>query len=225
MEIPLIDLESEMSLLERVTIEGLLAHIRPAISIELGTSLGASLRQITSWSNRVHTFDLTLKVDPHDYDNVEFHIGDSHKLLSPLLSALQHESQTVQFVLVDADHSPAGVRQDLIDLLESPAIAYCLVALHDTANERVRRGIESVPLHEYGKIAWMDLDFVPSRKQPQRLAEAWGGLGLILMDVSHEGAGAAPAPLPPAHNPFRHARDWLARTRRLGGALRRRLTP
>ena len=225
MEIPLIDLESEMSLLERVTIEGLLAHIRPAISIELGTSLGASLRQIASWSKRVHTFDLTLKVEPRDYDRVEFHIGDSHKLLSPLLSALHHESQTVQFVLVDGDHSPAGVRQDLIDLLDSPAIADCLVALHDTANDDVRRGIESVPLHDYGKIAWMDLDFVPSRKPPQRLAEGWGGLGLILIDVSHKGPGAAPARCPPAHNPFRQVRALLARTRRLGGGLRRRLTP
>jgi hypothetical protein len=222
MDIPFRDNDSQMSLLERAVITALLAELRPEVAIELGTWTGASLRQIAAWSQHVHTFDLTPKVDRSDYPGVEFHIGDSHKLLPELLAALEAKSQHAQFVLVDGDHSPGGVRQDLLDLLNSSAILDCVIALHDTANESVRRGIDSVPFRDYDRtIAWMDLDFAPSAQQARRLTEAWGGLGLIL--ISYDDRGRSGLRMQQAERPadaFRYARRLAASARRMASRLR-----
>ena len=227
MDIPFRDDDSQMSLLERGVITGLLAELRPEVAIELGTWTGSSLRQIAAWSQHVHTFDLALKVDRSEYPGVDFHIGDSHKLLPGLLASLETESQFAQFVLVDGDHSPGGVRQDLLDLLNSSAIMDCVIALHDTANESVRRGIESVPFRDYDStIAWMDLDFAPSQQRAHRLAEAWGGLGLIL--ISHDERGRSGLRMRQAERPddaFRHARRVVASARRVASRGRRGLGP
>lgn len=83
------------------------------MAIELGTFRGGSLRTLSAYSGHVHTFDLTLQIDPEDFPNVTFHVGDSHQLLPDVLAQLAAEDVDVGFVLVDGDHSPDGVRQDL----------------------------------------------------------------------------------------------------------------
>jgi len=203
---------------------GLLAEIRPAVAIELGTSTGASLRQIVGWSQQVHTFDLALQVDQTAYPGVESHIGNSHELLPQLLASLEARAEFAQLVLVDGDHSPAGVRQDIVDLLSSPAIMDCVIALHDTANESVRRGIDSVPFRDYDStIAWMDLDFVPSRQRARGVSEAWGGLGLMLISHDDRGrSGLRALEADRAVDAFRHVRRLVAGGRRVAvRALRR----
>jgi hypothetical protein len=223
MEVPLKDPRSMMSLLERVAIEGLLADIRPTTSIELGTSRGGSLRRIAAWSDRTHSFDLSLQVDPGDFPTVTFHVGDSHALLPKLLGELEERRETVQFVLIDGDHTPEGVRRDLLDVLRSPAVTDCAIVLHDTANEAVRHGVESVPFEEFGKVAWADLDFVPTNNPQQRASDGWGGLGMILTDASRKGPGVRPPAAGVTPDPWRHVRGVRRRARRLGGEARRQL--
>jgi hypothetical protein len=216
MDVPLMDPESQMSLLERLAIEALLAHIRPKVAIELGTYRGGSLRRIAAWSEHVHTFDLTLKVDPSEFPAVSFHVGDSHALLPTVLAELEQRGESVDFVLIDGDHSPDGVRRDVLDVLASSASNSSAIVMHDMGNEAVRRGVESIPFADFSKVAWADLDFVPTQRSPHGATEGWGGLGMLLTDGLREGPGAVPPRAAPASDPWRHVREAHRRTRRLG---------
>lgn len=182
----------QMTAGERVALEGMLAQLKPAVSVELGAHLGGSLGRIATHSKTVHSFDLTLQVSQADYPNVQFHIGDCHELLPALLRDLTSAGQTVSFSLIDGDHSPAGVRQDLQHLLESPAVGTGIILLHDVTNEAVRAGIESVPWTQFSKVAEVNLDLIVGVLPTGPLSEGWAGFGLIVLDAERTGPGASP---------------------------------
>jgi Methyltransferase domain len=205
----------QMSFGERAALEGLLSQLKPRLSIELGTAQGGSLERIAFHSERVHTFDL---IDPPinraSYANVEFHVGDSHEALPDELARLVTEGRTVDFALVDGDHSADGVRQDLEDLLASPAVANTIIVLHDTVNEMVRAGIEQVHLEAFPKVAYVELDFVAGYmfREPSLLHELWGGLGLVIVDSARLSYFTQPvrqARYYEAYDLFRRARDLI----------------
>jgi hypothetical protein len=169
---------------ERAALEGLLAQIRPALSVEIGTARGGSLRRLAHWSEEVHAFDLAPEVDRSEFPNVIFHVGDSHELLEPFLDELARQGRNVDFALVDGDHRPAGARRDLEALLESPALGQSTIVMHDTMNEGVRRAFERIDWGSYGKLAYLDLAFVQLDQSLSGLGDRWGGLGLVLIDES-----------------------------------------
>jgi hypothetical protein len=119
-------------------------------------------------------------------DNVTLHTGDSHELLAPFLAELTEACTNVDFVMVDGDHSPEGVRQDLQDLLDSPALARTIILIHDAANERVRQGIDAVHFPAWPKVAHVELDWIPGQlfAEPALRNELWYGLGLVIVDSS-----------------------------------------
>lgn len=167
---------------ERAALEGLLADIRPRLAIEIGTAQGGSLERIAAYSEEVHTFDFEGQVDEAAFPNVTFHYGDNHVLLPQLLAEFERDGRNVDFVLVDADHTTAGVRRDFEDLLRSGAVRETYIALHDTMNEGVSRGLEAVDLDDYPKVAFSDLGFVELDPHARGLRELWGGLGLVICD-------------------------------------------
>ncbi len=171
-----------MALGERAAMEGVLCQLQPELSIEIGTAEGASMRRIAAHSGEVHSFDLT-SPSLGAPGNVTLHTGDSHQLLPEFLHQLAEEGLEVGFVLVDGDHSPEGVRRDLEDLLDSPAIAQTVILIHDTANETVRSGIDSVAFEEWDKVGHVELDWVPGHvfKDSELRHEIWCGLGLVLI--------------------------------------------
>lgn len=173
-----------MSFGERVALEGLLCSWKPRLSIEIGTATGGSLRRIAAHSHHVHSFDIIEPPDRPSFSNVTFHVGDSHELLPNLLKELESRGETVDFVLVDGDHSVEGVWQDIHDLLESRAVRCCLIVLHDTMNPAVRAGAEAIRYRVYPKVAYVHLDFVAGNvyKTPTITNELWGGLGLVIVD-------------------------------------------
>jgi Methyltransferase domain len=179
------DPDWQMSFGERSALEGVLAQLQPRLSIEIGTAEGGSLRRIAAHSEETHSFDLVL---PHEevrsLPGVTLHTGDGHELLPRLLADLAEAGRNVDFVLVDGDHSTEGVRRDIEDLLESPAIAQSLILMHDTMNEVVRAGLEEVRYGAYPKVAYVDLDFVPGYmfQEPSLKHELWGGVGLVWVD-------------------------------------------
>ncbi len=147
---------------------------------------GACLRRIALHSQEVHSFDL----DPPSLEqpaNVMLHTGDSHELLPPFLQALAEHNRNVDFVIVDGDHTPEGVRHDLEHLLDSRAVAHTLILVHDVANEQVRQGIEDVRFAAWPKVAHVELDWIPGRlfAEPALRNELWYGLGLIIVDAAH----------------------------------------
>jgi hypothetical protein len=180
----------EMSPGERAAVKGVLGELQPAVAIEIGTAQGGSLRRIAAAAGHVHAFDESPPpVDLAELTNVTFHTGDSHELLPEALEQLERSGARVGFVLVDGDHTSAGVQRDVEDLLASPAISESLIMLHDTANPEVRSGLDAIDFSAWGKLTWVDLDWVPGfvfREGPSR-GEAWGGLGVIV-------AGDADAP-------------------------------
>ncbi len=177
----------QMSYGERTTLEGMLAMIHPDTAIEIGRAEGGSLRRIAAHSRRVISLDV---VEPSsaisELTNVSALVGDSHTLLPAELRRIADENGNVDFVLVDGDHSRAGVRQDMLDLLASDAVARTVILAHDTLNEEVRAGLNDLDYDRYEKVAWVDLDFVPGyvARLPARLGECWGGLGLVVVDAS-----------------------------------------
>jgi hypothetical protein len=176
-----------MSFGERAAIEGVLTQSKPRLALELGTAQGGSLERIAEHSDEVHTFDLIEPpLDRTRFPNVQFHVGDSHRLLPEVLSVLAESGRNVDFVLVDGDHSSAGVRRDVLDLLDSPALGHSIILLHDTANESVRTGIESVSFESYPKVAYVELDFVAGYlfRESSLRHELWGGVGLVVVDAA-----------------------------------------
>jgi hypothetical protein len=203
---------------ERVALEGLLAGTRPALAIELGTARGGSLRRICAHSDEVHSFDLAPEL-PEAPPNATLHIGDCHVLLPKALSAFEAEGRNVDFVLVDGDHTPSGVRQDLEDLLGSGALRSTVIVLHDVLNEFTRAGIESVDLAAYPRLEFVGLDFLTRRVSPRATEEVWGGLGLMI--VGRPGAFAGRLVRPADETADGGRLCWLARPwRRARRALR-----
>jgi hypothetical protein len=177
----------QMSFGERAALEGLLIQLKPRLSIELGTAEGGSLDRIAFHSDEVHSFDLVApQLSVAEASHVTIHTGDSHEMLPIQLDRFAEEGRNVAFALVDGDHSSAGVRQDIEDLLNSPAIGLTVILIHDTANPVVRAGLDAIRYTTWPKVVHVDLDFVAGYMfQEERLRyELWGGLGLILTDSS-----------------------------------------
>jgi len=175
----------QMSLGERAAVEGVLAQLKPELAIEIGSAEGACLRRIAAHAGEVHSFDLVAPVGEPP-DNVTLHTGDSHELLPAFLARLADQSKTVDFVLVDGDHTPEGVRRDVEDLLDCTALAQTVILIHDTANERVRRGLDAVRFAAWPKVAHVELDWIPGQlfAEPALRNELWYGLGLVVLDSS-----------------------------------------
>jgi hypothetical protein len=212
----------QMSLGERAALEGLLVALKPTLSIELGTAQGGSLERIALHSNEVHTFDLIdPPLDRGRFENVTFHVGDSHELLPALLTELAGLGRNVDFVLVDGDHSSGGVKSDVTDLLDSPAVASTVIVMHDTLNENVREGLEQVPYEAYPKVSHIDLDFVGGYmfRQEALRYELWGGLGLLLVDAKRRAYFSHPVRQQRYYSPypiFREMRDLVVERDRNG---------
>lgn len=220
----------QMAYGERAAIEGLLCAVRPVLAVEIGTAEGASLRRIAAHSTEVHSFDLVppkLELPGH----VTVHTGDAHELLPAELARIAGEGRNVDFVLVDGDHSAAGVRRDIEDLLSSDAVRRTVIVAHDTGNERVRAGLDAVDYAAWPKVVHVDLDFVPGHLGRDRFGgELWYGLGLVIVDADDPRT----APPGPVQTERHHggallaiARDAIAQT--AGGRptpddARRRLT-
>ncbi len=173
-----------MTLDERAALEAILVSMKPSVAIEIGTAGGGSLARISRHSTAVHSFDLAqhLEVTAERFGNVTFHFGDSHELLPALLDRLAEAETTIDFVLVDGDHSAHGVRRDLEDLLASPCTESTVILIHDTLNERVRAGLEQIEWNAFEKVSFVDFDFLTGRlfRDGAFRDELWGGFGLVI---------------------------------------------
>jgi hypothetical protein len=182
----------QMSRGERAAIEGVLAAMKPTVAIEIGSMQGACLRRIALHAEEAHSFDLNPPTLPMPA-NVVLHTGNSHELLPTFLAEQAAEDRNVDLVVVDGDHSSEGVRQDIDDLLDSPALKRSVILIHDTANERVRRGLDAVHFNAWPKVTYVALDWIPGYlfAEPALRNELWFGLGLVIVDSSQLAYGNA----------------------------------
>ncbi len=203
----------QMTLGERAAMEGLLARLKPALAIEIGTAEGGSTRCLARHCTEIHSFDL---VHPQglteELPMVTTHTGDSHELLPAFLEQLAAAGRRVDFVLVDGDHSADGARRDVEDLLASPAVEGAAIVLHDSANDEVRAGLRAAAIEDHPSVAYLDLDFVAGHLSAPGMpyeGQLWGGLGLVIADPGARAAGRCVQPdlFEPAGDLLRVARD------------------
>lgn len=175
---------------ERFALEGLLATLKPRLAIEIGTARGGSLRRIAAHSGEVHSFDIVPEIEglEGELPNVRTHVGDSVELVPEFLSGLEEEGKEVDFVLVDGDHSAAGVRRDAEALLASEACRRTVLVFHDAANDDVRAGLEAVRFQDSARVAYANLNFIPGYlvADPMRHLEIWNGLAIVLLDADRQ---------------------------------------
>jgi hypothetical protein len=207
------DRSSQMSFGERAAFEGVLAQVRPHVAIEIGTAEGGNLRRIANYSAVVHSIDVDHRPVGTLPANVQLHTGGSAEMLPALLAALLSAGDSLDFVLVDGDHSYEGIKSDLELLLESRCTAQTVILVHDTMNAEVRAGVESVPLDDYPGVVYYELDFVPGYVYRRGAARntAWGGLGLILTDRERCGEYAMSPRQDLYHEPFEALQELRAR--------------
>lgn len=178
-----------MAIGERAALEGLLSQLRPQLAIETGTAQGGSLRRISVHATEVHAFDIVPEVKEleKEISNATVHIGDSSVTLPEVLSDFAAAGRHVDFALIDGDHTYDGVRRDIEAVLASDACTQTVIVFHDTANDEVRAGIESIDLPRHPKVALCVLDYVPGflvvKEHPQYSHAAWNGLGLVVLDA------------------------------------------
>lgn len=223
--IPILDVAAwQMVPGERAALVGLLSQVRPDLAIEIGTAEGGSLRCISQYSGEVLSFDLVAPApELRELANVTFHTGDNHELLPKVLTELTDAGRSVDFVLVDGDHTASGVEQDVRDLLASDAIRSTVVVFHDTMNDEVRAGLQRIDYAGEPKVAYCDLDFVSGRLNYGGVFhhQLWGGLGVMVVDAERATVGSASPTSRDAYSVFdlvAPARDALIAFERAGGA-------
>jgi hypothetical protein len=176
---------------ERLAMMALLGWLKPACSIEIGTREGGSLAVIAANSGKVFTLDM----DPdcqkaaQPFPNAEFIVGSSQEKLPGVLRTIEEQHLSLEFVLVDGDHSEDGVRGDIECLLKYKPKRPCYILMHDSFNPFCREGMASAPWEQCPYVNRVDFDFVPGKLHPPGDThyshpvsdEMWGGLGLAVL--------------------------------------------
>jgi len=163
-----------MSPVERLVIVGLLEILKPNRSLELGHRFGGCTEYIAKYSREVVSVDIdeTVLESCKRWKNVEAMHADS----SSALMDLSARGKRFDFALIDADHSFASARDDL---LKTAALADTIV-LHDSFNPECRSGylaaLEQLDVYS-------DLDLADGHIQSDGL---WGGLGVVVTSLKRD---------------------------------------
>jgi Cephalosporin hydroxylase len=182
-----------MSPAEQMAMVYLLEHTRPRVAIEVGTRFGGSLQVLSKYCGRVYSLDIDPEVPKRlagKYQNVEYIIGPSTETLPALMKRLTEEKAEVGFILVDGDHSAAGVKADIDNALQYKPIVPLYIIMHDSFNPECRQGLAEARWTDNPHVHAVELDFVPGAVNPSPyfLNEAWGGLALgILLPEPRQG--------------------------------------
>jgi len=168
---------------ERLALTALLACHRPRCAIEVGTFQGGSLSLLSQYSEMVFSIDIDPSIPEkfQQFKNVSFLTGPSSVVLALLLKELDDAEIAVDFILIDGDHSPEGVKRDITSLLSYVPQKPLFVMLHDSYNPGCRQGMLEADWARSPYVAWVDIDFIPGRiveHDGPFHGELWGGLAL-----------------------------------------------
>src|SRR5438045_6039713 len=133
----------QMSAAERIALAGVLARTKPKGALEVGVYFGGSLSLTSQFAERVIGID----IDPQVRDrfecppNAEIWVADSEVGIPAALSYFDRAGIPLNFVLIDADHSPAGIARDLGLILRYVPREPLIILMHDSGNPGCRGGI------------------------------------------------------------------------------------
>lgn len=182
------DSQWEMSHAERHLLRGLMDRIRPRLAIEVGTFRGGSLSVISAYSQNVFSLDIDPSIPERlkHIKNTQYLIGHSAKSLPMLLDSLRSKNLWPDFILIDADHTEAGVRGDIQNVLKRQPLRRTYVLMHDSFNPGCRRGIANAGWEHSPYAHFVELDYTTGCvvDQPGNPAngQMWGGLGFAVLD-------------------------------------------
>lgn len=186
--------EWAMSFAERFALTMVLRARRPGVAIEIGSLHGGSLSVIHHYADKVYSIDPNPEVAGKlaaDFPRAEFFTAPSDAVLPDLLARLESDGADLGFILVDGDHSEAGVRRDLEAILRYRPAGELFVLMHDSFNPDCRRAMESMPWADSPWVHWVDYDFVPGfwNSVPGWEDQMWCGFALAYLRPEHrEGA-------------------------------------
>jgi hypothetical protein len=171
---------------ERLAMTAVLHRLNPACAIEVGTYKGGSLSLLAQYAKAVFSIDIdpTIPAKFAHFPNVSFLTGRSSELLPTLLRELDAVDFPVDFVLIDGDHSAAGVRGDIETMLDYVPKKPLVMMLHDGFNPACRQGMLSAAWDRSPYVHWVDVDFIPGRLVEHGGGgdgEMWGGLAMALL--------------------------------------------
>ena len=173
----------QMNESEKLALTGLVARLKPQCSIEVGTYYGGSLSLISQFSKMTYSIDIDPTVPERlkNITSVRFLTGSSDVIVPRLLAELNKEGIPVEFILIDGEHSAAGIKRDVAWLSHYVPMKPLFVALHDSFNPDCRRGMLEAAWDRSPYCQWVDLDFIPGRLIEHGgggSGEMWGGLAL-----------------------------------------------
>ncbi len=171
---------------ERLGMTAILHRIKPTCAIEIGTYKGGSLSLLSQYAKIVFSIDIDPSIPGKlsHLGNVSFLTGPSMRVLPALLNELDAAELPVEFVLIDGDHSAAGVTRDIEIMLDYVPKKPLMILLHDGFNPDCRRGMLEARWQRSPYVQWVDLDFIPGRLVEHGGGgdgEMWGGLALALL--------------------------------------------
>jgi hypothetical protein len=170
-----------MSYSEKAALFFIMARIRPQVVIEIGAKYAGSTYLFSQFAKKVYVIDIDPAVSTRcrHLGNVEVLIGDSSKLVAPLIERLNDSGEGWDFALVDGDHSSEGVKNDLNAVLEKRPLRCAWIAMHDSFNPGCRKGIKDANWNNPW-VHLVEVDFVPGHLQfrPSLGVQMWGGLSL-----------------------------------------------
>jgi hypothetical protein len=178
----------DMGMLDRIGIVHMLHRLRPDIAMEIGTFRGGSLEVIARHCRKAYSIDLNPEVArelrPH-FNNVEFLSGDSRDLIGTAIKTMDRLGESLQFVLIDGDHSEAGARRDIDLVLQYRPRAPMCILMHDSFNPAVRRGIIGVNWGANPHVHLVEVDFTIGEASTAydsgHGSRMWGGLALAVL--------------------------------------------
>ena len=182
----------QMNESERLALTALLHRHKPRCSIEIGTFKGGSLSLIAQYSEMVFSIDIDPTVAERFsfFKNVSFLTGPSQVILPRLFDELDRQGIPVDFILIDGDHSAAGVKRDLDLVFQYAPKAPMFVMMHDGFNPECRRGMREANWKAAKHLRWADIDFIPGRLTEHGgggQGELWGGLGCAYFEPGERG--------------------------------------
>lgn len=175
--------EWQMNDSERLGLAGVLQRLKPECAIEIGTYRGGSLSLIAQFAKVVFSIDIDPSIPGkfRQFSNVSFFTGPSQVILPTLLQELAAAGMPVEFVLIDGDHSAAGVKRDIDIMLDYVPQKPLVIMMHDGFNPECRRGMVEAEWQKSPYVHYVDLDFIPGRVIEHGGGgdgEMWGGLAM-----------------------------------------------
>lgn len=186
-------LDWQMSRAEKYGIIQLMQTLQPDVAIEIGTYKGGSLQVISKYAGKVYSIDISpapKKFLERKFSNVEFIVGEGHKIIHSLFKEIDSQNRRLDFILVDGDHTKKGVSDDLNAIFAYPHKHPLTIILHDSFNPQCRKGIKSINYSEYPMVEYVELDYITgSFWHNDTYREMWGGFAMIKLDPSKKTSG------------------------------------